>query len=130
MYFISTNSKDFPFEQAKTLYNANKKYFLPLDITFEALCKSLNGNLWGVMIENNLAGLIYFEFKEGKWFLSGCSQRKQFKHVAEAINGLCELYFEQTDAIYSETDFTHSKLALKRAGFKHYKDNIYRKDKK
>ena len=129
MYFISTNSKDFPWEQAKILYNSNKKYFLPLDITFEELCKGLNNNLWATIADNQFIGLIYFELKENKWFMSGVSERKMLKYITEAINGLCELYFEQTNAIYSETDFTHSKLALKRAGFKHFKENIYRKDK-
>lgn len=129
MYFISTNSKDFPFEQAERLYNENKKYFLPLDITFKEIVKSLNGNLWATIADNQFIGLIYFELKDNKWFLSGCSERKMFKYISEAITGLCELYFNQTDTIYSETDFTHAKLALQRAGFINIHTNIFRKDK-
>ena len=130
MIFLSTNSKDFPFDEAKILYNENKKYFLPLDITFEELCNNLNGNLWATIADNQFIGLIYFELKQNKWFMSGCSNRKMFKYITKAITGLCELYFGQTDTIYSETDFKHAGEALKRAGFKHIHSNIYRKDKK
>lgn len=129
MYFISTNSRDFPWEQAERLYNDNKKYFLPQDRSFKELAKWANGNCWATIADNQFIGLIYFEIKGGNWFMSGCSERKMFKYITQAITELCELYFEQTDTIYSETDHKHAEMALKRAGFKHYKDNIYRKDK-
>lgn len=129
MYFISTNSKDFPWQQAERLYNENKKYFLPLDITFEELANWANGNLWATIEDDLFIGLIYFDFKDNKWFLNGCSERKMFKYISKAINELCTLYFEQTDVIYSETEHTHAKIALKRAGFIQIHPNIFRKEK-
>lgn len=129
MYFISTNNEDFPWQQAERLYNDNKKYFLPLDITFEELCNGLNGNCWSCFEDGLFLGLIYFELKENEWFLSGCSERKRFKYISEAITSLCELYFNQTDTIYSETEHKWAKQALLRANFIQIHPNIFRKDK-
>lgn len=130
MIFLSTNSPEFPYEEAQRLYHENKKYFLPLDITFDKLTEVLRGNLWACVANGLFVGLIYFELRDDKWFLSGCSNRKMFKYITGAITGLCQLYFEQTNTIYSETDFKHAKQALKRAGFINIYENIYRKDKK
>lgn len=129
MFYISTNSKDFPMEEARKLYEDNKKYFLPLDISFEELIEGLQGNLWAVIVDNTFIGCIYFEQRQGKWFLSGVSKRKQYKHIPQAIEGLCKLYFEQTDTIYSETEHKHAKEALKRANFIQIKENLFRLSK-
>lgn len=130
MYFISTNSESFPWQQAEILYNKNKKYFLPLDITFKELSEWLNGNLWAVIADNKFIGLIYFELNNKKWFLSGCSERKMFKYITQAITELCELYFKQTDTIYSETEYKWAKQALKRADFIQIADNLFMKGRK
>lgn len=127
MYFVSTNSENFPFKQAEMLYNENKKYFLPLDISFKEHSRRLNGNLWATIADCQFLGLIFFEWKNGKLFLSGCSKRKMFKYVSKAIIGLCELYFEQTNLIYSETEHKWAKQALKRAGFLQISDNLFKK---
>ena len=129
MLYISTNSKDFPYEEARKLYEDNKKYFLPLDISFDALIEGLRGNLWAVTVDNIFIGCIYFEQRENKWFLSGVSVRKQYKYIPQAIEGLCKLYFEQTDAIYSETEHKWAKEALKRADFIQLKENLFRKER-
>ena len=129
MIFIQQNTNEFPFEQAKNLYDENRKYLFQ-DLDFETLYKKTNGNLWAV-IDNGLIGIIYFHFKKNKWFLSGFSHRKMRKYIADAINGMCQTYFEHWNIteIYSETEYKHAKIALLRAGFKKISSNIFRKEK-
>lgn len=130
MIFINTNNKAFPWEIAEQLYEDNKKYFLPLDISFEQLAQGLQGNLWAVNVDNIFSGCIYLEVIDGKWYLSGFSKRKMFKHVPDAINALCGLYAARyrLKEIYSETSHKHAKLALLRAGFLQVDTNLFRKD--
>lgn len=131
MLFISTNSDEFPFKEASKLWYENKKYFLPLDISFEKLSKGLKGNLWACFEDNKFLGFIYFELKENKWFLSGVACRKMYKYIPICINRLCEKYFNDwnIDKIFSETEYLHAKLALKRSGFIEVKNNLFVKEK-
>jgi len=132
MIFISTNSDKFPYVDAEKLYVDNKKYFLPLDISFNQLIQGLHGNLWACFEDNKFIGCIYFELKENKWYLSGFSKRKMYKYIPYAINGLCELYFKDQaiTEIYSDTAHRHAQYALKRAGFIQIGFNLYlKKDK-
>lgn len=132
MNYLSTNSKKFPFTEAEKLYNENKKYFLRnYDMKFEDFCESLNGNLWACMLDNKFLGAIYFDLRPQGWFLSGFAKRKVIEYVSEAINDLCNHYFNdwRISAIYADTNFRHAKFALLRAGFKQLKTDLYIKRK-
>lgn len=71
-----------------------------------------------------LEGVVYIESIDGKIFLSGFSIKKHYAKNILAVKAVCE-YFK-ADEIYSQTPFKHAALVLKKAGFKHYKDKIYK----
>lgn len=129
MIFIQQNTVNFPFDEAKILYEENREYMFQ-EFDFETLYNKTHGNLWAV-VGNELIGIIYFGYKNNKWFLSGFSKRKKFKHIVGAINGVCDIHFNRwgITEIYSETEHKHAKFALLRAGFKQISTNIYRKEK-
>jgi hypothetical protein len=131
MIFLNPNCENFPFEDAKKLYEDNKKYFLPQDITFETLLQGLQGNIWAVIEDNKFIGLIYFEVRNNKWFLSGVSNRKMYKYITQAITELCNHYFNYWDIndIFSETEFLNAKIALKKAGFFNIENNLFVKER-
>ena len=120
MIIYSSLDENYPRNDAERLYNENKKYFPLFDLTYQELEQKLKGHLWAITVNNELYGVIYFEFKDNKWFLSGFSKRKVYKYVVEAIHRLCTHYFNlyNIHTIYSETTFRHAEIALKRAGFK------------
>ena len=126
MILISSNDINFPYRACERLYNENKEYLLPLDITFDKLIECLRGNFWAVCDDNNnLMGCLYFEIRfNNKWFISGFSARKVTAHVVNAIHTLIEHYGKKK--VYSETPHRHAKIALLRAGFKKIRYNIYK----
>ena len=126
MILISSNDINFPYRACERLYNENKEYLLPLDITFDKLIKCLKGNFWAVCDDNEkLMGCLYFEIRfNNKWFISGFSARKVTAHVVNAIHTLIEHYGKKK--VYSETPHRHAKIALLRAGFKKIRYNIYK----
>ena len=77
--------------------------------------------------DNTLGGCIYVEKIGDKTFLSGFSRRKHFEDNIEAVNCVCN-WLKQD--VYSETPFKNAVLVLKKAGFEHYKDNIYKRSYK
>ena len=126
MILYSSNDINFPYKACERLYNENKKYLLPLDITFDKLIECLRGNFWAVCDDNNnLMGCLYFEIRfNNKWFISGFSARKVTAHVVNAIHTLIEHYGKKK--VYSETPHRHARIALLRAGFKKIRYNIYK----
>jgi len=126
MILISSNDINFPYKACERLYNENKEYLLPLDITFDKLIECLQGNFWAVCDDNdNLMGCLYFEIRfKDKWFISGFSRRKVTQHVVEAIHTLIKHYSKKK--VYSETPHRHARIALLRAGFKKIMYNIYK----
>ena len=73
---------------------------------------------------SRLEGVIYIENIDGKIFLSGFSIKKHYLKNVLAVKTVCE-YFKD-DEIYSQTPFKHAYFVLKKSGFEHYKDNIYK----
>ena len=128
MIIYSSLDENYPRNDAERLYNENKKYLLEID--YSRLEKLLKGNLWAVTVNNRFYGVIYFEVKDDKWFLSGFSERKAYKYVVKAFNMLCSHYFNlyNIHTIYSKTEYLHAKLALKRAGFKQVTSDTFRKE--
>ena len=125
MILISSNDINFPHRACERLYDDNKDYLLPLDITFDKLIECLQGNFWAVCDDNeNLMGCLYFETRNKKWFISGFSVRGVTVHVAPAIHILIKHYGKKK--VYSETPHRHARIALLRAGFKKIMYNIYK----
>ena len=126
MILYSSLDNNFPYGACERLYNENKEYLLPMDISFDKLIECLKGNFWAVCDDNNnLMGCLYFEIRfNDKWFISGFSERKVTKHVVNAIHTLIEHYGK--GKVYSETPYRHSAIALLRAGFKKIRYNIYK----
>ena len=125
MILYSSLDINFPYKACEILYNENKKYLLPLDITFDKLIECLRGNFWAVCDDNDkLMGCLYFETRNKKWFISGFSARKVTKYVSDAIHTLIKHYGKKK--VYSETPHRHARIALLRAGFKKIRYNIYK----
>ena len=117
---LSSNNKDFPYEQVKELYIKNKEFFRDSDYPFEDFVKDSKGHLWAYIEDEKLIGYIFMHtFKDDSCCLSGNSNRKCFKYLEEIINGTCGYYFThyEINKIYSITDYKHAQLVLKRAGF-------------
>jgi len=129
MIFVQQNTKDFPFEAAKALYEENREYLFH-DLDFDTLYKKTNGNLWAI-VDKELIAIVYFHFIDGKWFFNGFTKRKKYKYVKKIITQMCEKYFKRWNIteIYSKTPYRHAKFALLRAGFKQISSDIYRKEK-
>ena len=130
MILISSKNKEFPYEDSKYLYESNRKYFKQTGhIPFDELYKICKGNLWAVLVDGKVSGLMHFCCRDEKWFLSGCSRRKMFNHVSKAINIICEHYckYLKIYEIFAETSHLHASLALKRAGFKKTDKELFRK---
>ena len=125
MILYSSLDINFPYNACERLYNENKEYLLPLDITFDKLIECLQGNFWAVCDDNNnLMGCLYFETRNKKWFISGFSVRGVTVHVTPAIHCLIKHYGKKK--VYSETPHRHARIALLRAGFKKIMYNIYK----
>ena len=124
MILISSNDINFPYRACERLYNENKEYLLPLDITFDKLIECLSGNFWAVCDDNEkLMGCLYFETRfNNKWFISGFSVRGATIYVTPSIHCLIKHYGKKK--VYSETPHRHAKIALLRAGFKKIRYNI------
>ena len=72
--------------------------------------------------KDKLMGFITIQREEGELTLSGVSIRKIMPDVITAIVTVCEAFNED---MYSYTPLKHAGLVLKKAGFKHLKDDKY-----
>ena len=130
MIFISSIDEEFPYSEAEILYEENRAYLKETEhLDFKTVLNHANGNMWAIIVNDLFIGIIYFSQIGEKWFLSGFSKRKVKKYVSEAINRLCELYYEhwKISEIYAETPHKHAKSALLNAGFKEISQNLYRR---
>jgi hypothetical protein len=104
-------------EEFKALYNERP---MPMPYDFEWLIK--NPCLYCFYDEGKLLGFITIQREDGELTLSGVSIRKNMPNIITAIVTVCEAFNENT---YSYTPLKHAGLVLKKAGFKHLKDDKY-----
>lgn len=72
---------------------------------------------------NLLKGFIFInQNSDGKLFLSGVSIPKNLPDIKDAIIKVCDTYKQD---MYAATPLKQAVYALLKAGFKHYKDDIY-----
>lgn len=74
--------------------------------------------------DKKLKGIIFITEIENKLFLSGISVPKNLRNCIDALNTICGSYKQD---MYSDTDLKHAVFVLKKAGFKKYKNNIYKR---
>ena len=123
MYFISTNNKDFPYSEVKSLYEKYQKYNISgSNLTIDELI-SLNV-FYAVLVDGKFQGCLYLHnFKDDSVYLSGFAKRKQPKATVRAINELISNLTQRY--IYSSTTHLAAKLCLLRAGFKQIKTDLF-----
>lgn len=123
MYFISTNSEDFPYSEVKQLYNEYREYNISgSDLTIDELIRL---NLFFAVIDNGkFIGCLYLHnMTPESIYISGFSKRKQpkanIRAISELINNLTQRY------IYSSTKHLAAKLCLLKAGFKQIETDLF-----
>ena len=105
------------YEEFKRLYDERP---MPHPYPYEWLIK--NPCLYCFYENNKLLGFITIQRDNGKLTLSGVSIRKNMSNIITAIITVCDSFDED---MYSYTPLKHAGLVLKKAGFKHLKDDEY-----
>ena len=126
MYFISTNSKDFPYLEVRQLYEENEKYNISgNNLSIDDLIKF--NEFYAVIIDGKFQGCLYLHNETPESiYLSGFSKRKQSKATVRAISELIKHLKKRY--VYSTTPHLHAKICLLRAGFKQVSAGLYRKE--
>ena len=106
-------------EEFKKLYDERP---MPCQYAFDWLIN--NPHLYCFYDEEtgDFKGFISIQKEEGELTLSGASVRKNMAGVIEGIIKVCNAYSEN---IYAYTPLKQAALVLKKAGFKHIKDDKY-----
>lgn len=104
------------YEEFKRLYDERP---MPCPYNYEWLIN--NPHLY-CFYDDKLLGFITIQDDNGKLTLSGVSIRKNLSNIITAIITVCDSY---DDDMYSYTPLKHAGLVLKKAGFKHTKDDEY-----
>lgn len=106
----------------KELYDLYTLRPMPNQYDFEWLMR--NPNLFCFYDEKQgfLRGFITVQREDGELTLSGTSIRGNMPDNIQAIITVCEAFNEN---MYSYTSLRHAGLVLRKAGFKHIKDDKY-----
>lgn len=108
------------YDEFKKLYNERP---MPNQYDFDWLIKNPCLYCFYDLEKGFLKGFITVQREDDdKLFLSGISLPKLMPDVITAIITVCDSFDED---MYSQTPLKHAALVLKKAGFKHLKDEIY-----
>lgn len=106
-------------EEFKNLYDSRP---MPSQYDFEWLVNNPNLFCFYDELKGFLRGFITVQVEDGELTLSGTSIRKNMADNIQAIIKICK-EFKQN--MYAYTPLKHAGLVLKKAGFKHIKDDKY-----
>lgn len=108
-------------EELKTLYDSRP---MPSQYDFEWLVNNPNLFCFYDVINGKLRGFITVQIEDGLLTLSGTSVRGNMPDNIDAIVTICNAFNED---MYAFTPLKHAALVLKKAGFKHIKDDKYKR---
>ena len=118
---------DSHFEQVSSLFNEVKEYFPNIDIEEikkepHLFCCFKDGIFWGCLWLDN--------WNKNHCYMGGFSKRKN-PYTLEFINILVNHTFKNygISRIYSDTENRHTRLCLRKAGFKKINNNLYERIK-
>lgn len=105
--------------ELKKLYESRP---MPSQYDFDWLVNNPNLFCFYDELKGFLRGFITVQIENGKLTLSGTSIRKNMSDNIDAIVTVCNAF---NDDMYSYTPLKEAGLVLKKAGFKHIKDDEY-----
>ena len=106
-------------EEFKRLYEERP---MPHPYPYEWLIKNPCLYCFYDEVTGKLRGFITVQVENGELTLSGVSVRKNMSNNINAIITVCDNF---DDDMYAYTPLKHAGLVLKKAGFKHLKDDKY-----
>lgn len=129
--FCSDLSKDFPFEEAKKLFEENQHFWMKKPISFEKFLARYPGFVFAGFFQGKFHGIIYYHnFDSSKvpktCYMSGFAKRHSAIHIKNAINILNNFIIKtyNLETIYTKPANRAAIICDLRAGFKTHKDNI------
>jgi len=131
--FKSITCDDFPYQEAKELFNEYSEIFQKFNINvFENLIHIAQHFLFAVYVKDVFEGVVFLtDWTNDSCELSGFSKRGNALNTKQAIQIICAFIFNNypVSHIYSKTYERAAKICLLKSGFKHYKDNLYKLNK-
>ena len=120
IYCYTPFDKDFPYEDCKKMYEENKT-LLEDNNTFNGVLK--NTLFFAFMDKQKLIGCIYYYMlQDGLWYVNAFAGRKTHLTNLTCLKWSLNCFKE----VYAKTKHKTALLCLKKLGFKHVENDLYK----